>query len=262
MECYNNGRKVRAPVQVSSRVSCSEQERIEMPTKFSLFPKPSSGCSDLHLPVKTSRSPEFAPQHSPSNSFSSITSMTESMYSATSTALSSVDSQPYPMPLRISKRSERVSFSDLPREKIRHKCLEKPLPLAPSPSLEKFSFQARRPAPRPPVESWIDWSDDDSDDEIEVKPAPPRPARFSSMRLPKSCHSSYPSLGSIEEEILGMLQGVDVEDKRDSIHKLRDRHSKTKSFGDFVGKLRRSLTLSDHVVWRGDRGGTYFDCMI
>lgn len=236
-----------------------------MPT-FSLFPKSSPEYSDLQSPVKSSRSHEFTSQHSPSSSFCSMTSMTESMYSATSTAYSSLDSPSYPMPLRIKKRPERnqVSFSDLPREKIRHSCLEKPLPMAPSPTdrlSKQSSFHARRPAPRPPVESWIDWSEDDSDDDdMEVKAAPPRPTRSKSMRVHNSS-SSYPSLGSIEEEIMGMLQ-VEGEDKRHSIQKLRGSRIRSRAFGDFVGRFRRSLTLSDHGEWRGDKRGTYFDYMI
>jgi hypothetical protein len=61
---------------------------------------------------------------------------------------------------------------------------------------------------------------------------------------------------------MGMLQAVEVEDKRDSIHKPRDRSLKTRSFGGLMGKLRRSLTLSDHVDWRAEKRGTYFDYMI
>jgi hypothetical protein len=227
-----------------------------MPT-FSLFPKQSPNYPDLRSP----RSSMASSQHSPSNSFSS---MTESMYSSASTACSSIDSPPYPAPLRIGKR-QQVSFSGVPQKQIRHKCLEdKPLPLALSPSLENLSkhssFQARRPAPRPPVESWIDWSDD-SDDDMDVKPAMSRPARFSSMRHPPA-PSSYPSLGSIEEEIMTMLQATEEEEKRGSIHKIQERHRMSKSFGDIVGKLRRSLTLSDSHDWRRGKRTSYFDCMI
>ena len=235
----------------------SAQGRIEMPT-FSLFPQQSPDYSDLRSP----RSSMSSYQHSPSNSFSS---MTESMYSSASTAASSIDSQPYPTPLRIRKRHQQVSFSDIPRKQIRHKCLEdKPLPLAPSPSLERLSthssFQARRPAPRPPVVSWIDWSDD-SDDDMDFKPAMSRPARFSSMRHPPKS-SSYPSLGSIEEEIMTMLQTTEEEEKRGSIHKIQGGHRMSKSFGDIVDKLRRSLSLSDSQDWRREKRGRYIDYMI
>jgi hypothetical protein len=226
-----------------------------MPT-FSLFPKQSPDYSDLRSPRSS-----MSCQHSPSNSFSS---MSESMYSSASTAASSIDSQTYPAPLRIRKRHQQVSFSGIPRKQIRHKCLEdKPLPLVPSPSMERLSthssFHARRPAPRPPVQSWIDWSDD-SDDDMDFKPTMSRPTRFSSMRhAPKS--SSYPSLGSIEEEIMTMLQATEEEEKRESIHNQGGRRM-SKSFGDIMGKLRRSLTLSDSHDWRREKRGRYFDYMI
>src|SRR6202035_5946425 len=79
----------------------SAQRRFEMPT-FSLFPKQSPDYSDLRSPRSS-----MSCQHSPSNSFSS---MSESMYSSTSTAASSIDSQTYPTPLRIRKSPQQVSL--------------------------------------------------------------------------------------------------------------------------------------------------------
>jgi hypothetical protein len=156
---------------------------------------------------------------------------------------------------------------------VHRQSLQKPLPEVPISIFDRLqaplSFHPTRRAPLPPMlQSWIDLSDDESDDS-SLSPyrsaSPPHAvqATYQAPRPPTPPPMDQPAHQRIEKEIMRMLQFNEEKDgERRVEEKKLTRRKSNLNFGGFMGKLRRTMSVRSNAEWNENRRATYFDVMI
>ena len=219
------------------------------------------------------------------------------------TSLGSPTIVPTANPLRIYHELEAIDNAPretaLPKKHTRFNgILEKPLPPAPRDRRISVcsSFYSTDETPLAQVQSWIDLSDDEEEEEItypSYKREDIQPKATGLRRANTYCVSTkVPTMVKIEREIMEMLDINEMEEEEVSVKgeaedqkqevvrvevELADEvefkssrkslsfgsiRSKRKSFGNLMGKLKKSLNLNDPPEWRQQIRPSYFNYML
>jgi hypothetical protein len=202
------------------------------------------------FPSKTySRIPSNPFKHAshPSDSTISSFSSSSTLVSTTSSARSSLQSQTTSIaPLRVKRKPPPLNpniNSSTKELHIKKRTLHKALPEVPPTPRSPAAFVPAKFAPLPPLESWIDLTDDDL----------PSPASFMNDQSTMITSAETPNL---EDELLWATLVNEAEDVR-VVAKRRDEIRRSASMGNMAGKFQRFRGMKE-IDW-SNRRGSHFD---
>lgn len=181
-------------------------------------------------------------------------------------------------PLKLYKEYEEVAATPICPAPTRQSQDNKPLP----PNPRRFSVASSTySTDEPPqvslqLQSWIDWSDDEDDNET-LDSGYNRKIQRGNTALKRSYttagYNTAPlRVKKIEKEIMEMLDinEADEEAEEESLSNSNSRKSmsfhsfrpKRQSMGNLLGKLKKSLTIDQPPEWKDQIRPTYFNYMM
>jgi hypothetical protein len=237
---------------------------------FSLFPKRSSSFADVRSHSTLSR------QHSPSTSVSSNADTFYSLPYTDCTSLGSPTIVETASPLRLYKEYEQVAATPICPNSTPQSQDEKPLPQDPRRFSMTSSFYSTDDPPQVSLQlqSWIDWSDDEDDNETldsGYNRKIQRRNTFLKRSYTTAGYNTAPlKVTKIEKEIMELLEIDEVDEQAEEEESAGSRKSisfrsfrpKRQSMGNLLGKLKKSLTIDEPPEWKDQIRPTYFNYMI